>query len=126
MATRFARSMVTRFGMDDDFGMVALETVNNAYLGGDTSLACSPETSTNIDKAVIKIISDCHQRAVDILMENIDKLHEIAEYLLQNETITGDEFMDILDNNYIITKKADFIEASQQLESAKKADLENN
>ena len=112
--------------MDDDFGMVALETVNNAYLGGDTSLACSPETSTNIDKAVIKIISDCHQRAVDILMENIDKLHEIAEYLLQNETITGDEFMDILDNNYIITKKADFIEASQQLESAKKADLENN
>ena len=126
MATRFARSMVTRFGMDDNFGMVALETVNNAYLGGDTSLACSPETSTNIDKAVIKIISDCHQRAVDILMENIDKLHEIAEYLLQNETITGDEFMDILDNNYIITKKADFIEASQQLESAKKADLENN
>lgn len=126
MATRFARSMVTRFGMDDQFGMVALETVSNAYLGGDTSLACSPETSTNIDKAVIKIINDCHQRAIDILNENIDKLHEIAEYLLQNETITGEEFMDILDNNYIITKKADFVEASQQLESAIRADLENN
>lgn len=126
MATRFARSMVTRFGMDDEFGMVALETVNNAYLGGDTSLACSPETSTNIDKAVIKIINDCHQRAIDILNENIDKLHEIAGYLLQNETITGEEFMDILDNNYIITKKADFVEVSQQLESAIRADLENN
>ena len=100
MATKIARAMVTRFGMDDDFGMVALETVNNAYLGGDSSLACSPETSTIIDKAVVKIIGECHGKAITILNENIDKLHEIAKYLLKNETITGEEFMDILDNKY--------------------------
>ncbi len=105
MATKIARAMVTRFGMDDDFGMVALETVNNAYLGGDSSLACSPETSTIIDKAVVKIIGDCHSRAIDILNENIDKLHEIAKYLLKNETITGEEFMDILENKYEITSR---------------------
>nr|WP_314278033.1 ATP-dependent zinc metalloprotease FtsH [uncultured Peptostreptococcus sp.] len=126
MATKFARSMVTRFGMDEDFGMVALETVNSAYLGGDTSLACSPDTSTSIDKAVIKIINDCHQRALDILSENVDKLHEIADYLLINETISGEEFMDILNNNYIITKKADFVQSSQELESAIKNDSQIN
>lgn len=126
MATKFARSMVTRFGMDEDFGMVALETVNSAYLGGDTSLACSPDTSTSVDKAVIKIINDCHQRALDILSENVDKLHEIADYLLINETISGEEFMDILNNNYIITKKADFVQSSQELESAIKNDSQIN
>lgn len=105
MATKIARAMVTRFGMDEDFGMVALETVNNAYLGGDSSLACSPETSTAIDKSVIDIINKCHDRAVQILNDNMDKLHEISEYLLKNETITGEEFMDILENKYIITKK---------------------
>nr|WP_307760481.1 ATP-dependent zinc metalloprotease FtsH [uncultured Peptostreptococcus sp.] len=105
MATKIARAMVTRFGMDDDFGMVALETVNNAYLGGDSSLACSPETSTIIDKAVVKIIGECHGKAITILNENIDKLHEIAKYLLKNETITGEEFMDILDNKYEITPR---------------------
>lgn len=105
MATKIARAMVTRFGMDDDFGMVALETVNNAYLGGDSSLACSPETSTIIDKAVVKIIGECHGKAITILNENIDKLHEIAKYLLKNETITGEEFMDILDNKYEITSR---------------------
>lgn len=105
MATKIARAMVTRFGMDDDFGMVALETVNNAYLGGDSSFACSPETSTIIDKAVVKIIGECHGKAITILNENIDKLHEIAKYLLKNETITGEEFMDILDNKYEITPR---------------------
>lgn len=107
MATRIARAMVTRFGMDDDFGMVALETVNNAYLSGDTSLACSPDTSTYIDKAVVKIIKDCHDKAINILNENMEKLHEIAQYLLRHETISGEEFMDILENKYIITKPAE-------------------
>ncbi|WP_101772924.1 ATP-dependent zinc metalloprotease FtsH [Peptostreptococcus faecalis] len=103
MATKIARSMVTRFGMDDNFGMVALETVNNRYLGGDTSLACSPETSSIIDKTVIEIVKNCHERAINILRENEEKLHEISEYLLKNETITGEEFMDILESKYIIT-----------------------
>lgn len=105
MATKIAKAMITRFGMDDDFGMVALETVNNAYLGGDSSLACSPETATIIDKAVVKIIGECHSKAINILNENIDKLHEIAKYLLKNETITGEEFMDILGNKYEITPR---------------------
>lgn len=103
MSTKIARAMITRFGMDEDFGMVALETINNQYLGGDTSLACSPETSSKIDKAVVEIVRRCHDRAIEILRENIDKLHEISNYLLKNETITGEEFMDILDNKYEIT-----------------------
>lgn len=105
MATKIARAMITRFGMDEKFGMVALETVNNAYLGGDASLACSPETSTIIDNSVIKIVSECHANAIQILNDNIDKLHEISAYLLKNETITGEEFMDILDSKYEITPK---------------------
>lgn len=105
MATKIARAMITRFGMDEKFGMVALETVNNAYLGGDASLACSPETSTIIDNSVIKIVSECHANAINILNDNIDKLHEISAYLLKNETITGEEFMDILDSKYEITPK---------------------
>ncbi|MEG0249714.1 MAG: ATP-dependent zinc metalloprotease FtsH [Peptostreptococcus sp.] len=105
MATKIARAMITRFGMDEKFGMVALETVNNAYLGGDASLACSPETSTIIDNSVIKIVNECHTKAVSILNENIEKLHEISAYLLKNETITGEEFMDILDSKYEITPK---------------------
>lgn len=105
MATKIARAMTTRFGMDEKFGMVALETVNNAYLGGDASLACSPETSTIIDNSVIKIVSECHANAINILNDNIDKLHEISAYLLKNETITGEEFMDILDSKYEITPK---------------------
>ncbi|MDY5964837.1 MAG: ATP-dependent zinc metalloprotease FtsH, partial [Peptostreptococcus porci] len=106
MATKIARSMVTRFGMNDEIGMVALETVNNAYLGGDTSLVCSPETSSQIDKEVVKIVKSCHDRAVSILSDNIDKLHEISAYLLKHETITGEEFMDILNDEYKITTKA--------------------
>ena len=103
MATKIARAMVTRFGMDEDFGLVALETVTNQYLGGDSSLACSQDTSKKIDDSVIAIVGACHDKAINILKDNIEKLHEISEYLLKNETITGEEFMDILDNKYEIT-----------------------
>ena len=96
-ATRLARAMVTRYGMSDQFDMVALETVTNQYLGGDTSLACSAETSTKIDAEVNKIIKQAHDTARNILSENIDQLHKLAAYLLEKETITGDEFMKILE-----------------------------
>lgn len=95
-ATKIARSMVTRFGMSDNFGMTALEAVNNPYLGEDTSLVCSQETATLIDKEVVSIIKDAHEKAVGILRDNIDKLHELAGYLLEKETMTGEEFMEIL------------------------------
>ncbi|MBR6089920.1 MAG: cell division protein FtsH, partial [Anaerolineaceae bacterium] len=94
--TRLARAMVTRYGMSDQFDMVALETVTNQYLGGDTSLACSAETSTLIDKEVNAIVSRAHEKARKILSDNMDALHRLAEYLLQKETITGEEFMHIL------------------------------
>ncbi|SET89287.1 ATP-dependent zinc metalloprotease FtsH [Lacrimispora sphenoides] len=94
-ATRIARAMVTRYGMSDEFDMVALETVTNQYLGGDTTLACSPETAKQIDDTVIRIVKEQHQKAFHILKENVTKLHEIAEYLLERETITGEEFMRI-------------------------------
>lgn len=95
-ATKLARAMVTRYGMSEEFGMMALESVNNPYLGGDSSLACSPETSSKIDEQVLKIIKSAHDKATNILKENEDKLHELASYLLEKETITGEEFMDIL------------------------------
>ncbi len=95
-ATRIARAMITRYGMSEEFGMVALETVNNQYLGGDSSLACSNETAANIDKAVIAMVKEAHDKAVGILQENMEKLDEIATYLLEKETITGEEFMTIL------------------------------
>ena len=98
-ATRLARAMVTRYGMSDQFDMVALETVTNQYLGGDTSLACSAETSTKIDAEVNKIIKQAHDTARSILSENIDQLHKLAAYLLEKETITGDEFMKILEED---------------------------
>ena len=94
-ATRIARAMVTRYGMSETFDMGALETVTNQYLGGDTSLACAPDTAKLIDEEVIKIVREQHQKALQILKENEGKLHEIAEYLLDKETITGEEFMDI-------------------------------
>lgn len=94
-ATRIARAMVTRYGMSEEFDMVALETLTNQYLGGDASLACSPETSRQIDHAVIKIVKEQHQKARNILKDHEKKLHEIAEYLLERETITGEEFMEI-------------------------------
>lgn len=95
-ATKLARAMVTRYGMSSSFDMIALETVNNQYLGGDASLACSPETAAKIDEEVNAIVRSAHEKAVRILSENSEKLHELANYLLQKETITGDEFMQIL------------------------------
>lgn len=96
-ATRLARAMITRYGMSDQFGMVALETVTNQYLGGDTSLACSPETAKIIDEEVVKTVGQAYDKAMEILKVHEAKLHEIAEYLLEKETITGEEFMEILD-----------------------------
>lgn len=95
-ATKIAKAMVTRFGMTDEFGFVALESMTNAYLGGDTSLQCSPQTQYEIDEAVQKIIDEAHNEARIILRENIKALHAISEYLLRQETISGEEFMDIL------------------------------
>ena len=95
-ATKLARAMITRFGMSDDFGMVALETVTNQYLGGDTSLACSTETQTKIDEKVIALVKAQYEKAKQILLANKAKLDELAQYLYANETITGDEFMQIL------------------------------
>ncbi len=95
-ATKLARAMVTRYGMSEGFDMMALETVTNRYLGGDPALACSAETASRIDDEVNAIIKNSHEKAVNILTENIDKLHELARFLLEKETITGDEFMEIL------------------------------
>ncbi len=95
-ATRLARAMITQYGMSDDFGMVALETVNNQYLGGDASLSCSPETQTEIDRKVVELVKKQYERAKAILNENRAKLGELAKYLYENETITGEEFMNIL------------------------------
>ena len=95
-ATRIARAMVTRFGMSEQFGMVALETVTNQYLGGDTSLACSPETARAIDEEVIKTVKEQYGKAMEILKEHAGKLNELSAYLLEKETITGEEFMEIL------------------------------
>lgn len=97
-ATRLARAMITRFGMSDEFDMVAMETVTNQYLGGDASLACSTETQTKIDSQVVELVKAQHQKAVQILTENRAKLDELAEYLYEHETITGDEFMRILNS----------------------------
>ena len=95
-ATKLARAMITRYGMSDDFDMVALETVNNQYLGGDASLACSAETQTKIDQRVVELVKKQHEKAVNILTENRAKLDELAQYLYEKETITGEEFLHIL------------------------------
>ena len=95
-ATKLARAMITRYGMSDEFGMVAMETVENAYLGGDTSLSCSAETQARIDTLVVSIIKEQYQKAAQILNENRAKLDELAKYLYEKETITGEEFMNIL------------------------------
>lgn len=100
-ATKLARAMITRLGMSDEFGMTALETVNNQYLGGDTSLACSNETATKIDEATIALIKKAHNEAYQILEDNKMKLHELAKFLYERETITGEEFM------YILNKPAE-------------------
>ena len=95
-ATKLARAMITRYGMSKDFDMVAMETVTNQYLGGDSSLACSMETQTQIDRQVVEVVKRQHEKAASILMENREKLDELAKYLYEKETITGEEFMDIL------------------------------
>ena len=89
--------MITRYGMSRKFDMVALETVQNQYLGGDTSLACSAETAAQIDQEVVDTVRTAHEKAIGILQENMEALHRLAHYLLEKETITGEEFMDLLE-----------------------------
>ncbi len=95
--------MITRYGMSDDFDMVAMETVTNQYLGGDTTLACSAETQALIDKKVVELVRREHEKARKILQDNKPKLDELAKYLYEKETITGEEFMDILNRNSSLT-----------------------
>ena len=97
-ATRLARAMITRYGMSDEFDMVALETVNNEYLGGDASLACSVETQTQIDRQVVALVKMQHEKARKLLTENREKLEQLARFLYDKETITGEEFMKILNS----------------------------
>ena len=110
-ATKIARAMISRYGMSDDFDMVAMENVSNQYLGGDASLTCSFETQTLLDKKVVELVRREHEKATKILMDNIGKLHEIAKYLYEHETITGEEFMKILN------EKPDEIEEIQENET---------
>lgn len=100
-ATKLARAMITRFGMSDEFDMVALETVQNQYLGGDTSLMCSGDTAAVVDKKVVEVVREQHGKARKIVQENIGKLHELAKHLYDQETITGEEFMSILDSREV-------------------------
>ena len=95
-ATKIARAMISRYGMSDEFDMVAMENISNQYLGGDASLACSFETQTLLDKKVVELVRRQHEKALKILQDNIGKLHELAKYLYEQETITGEEFMKIL------------------------------
>ncbi len=130
-ATRLARAMVTRFGMSDDFGMVALETVNNRYLGGDTSLACSEATSGQIDRMVVDVVKRQYAKAEQLLGDNMAKLHELAKYLYEKETITGDEFMEILNRRpeeYTATKviDVDAVETDPAETNAAETDSEEN
>ena len=104
-ATKLARAMLTQFGMSDEFDMVAMETIQNQYLGGDASLTCSPETQTKIDSKVVEIVREAHTKALQILKENETKLHELAKYLYENETITGEEFMQILQAKKLICEE---------------------
>ena len=96
-ATKLARAMITRYGMSDEFDMVALETVTNQYMGGDTSLVCAADTAAKIDDMVVQIVRQQHEKALRLLQDNEAKLHELAQYLCEKETITGEEFMEILD-----------------------------
>ena len=99
-ATKLARAMITRYGMSEEFDMVALETVTNQYLGGDASLACSAETQTKVDELVVKLVKQQHEKARQMLIENREKLQELSLYLYEKETITGEEFMQILTANH--------------------------
>ena len=104
-ATKLARAMLTQFGMSDEFDMVAMETIQNQYLGGDASLTCSPETQRKIDAKVVEIVREAHTKALQILKENETKLHELAKYLYENETITGEEFMQILQAKKLVCEE---------------------
>ncbi len=115
-ATKLSKAMVTRFGMSEEFGMVALETISNEYLGGDSSLACSPETATRIDREVQKIINSAYDKAYNILSENVVILHKISEFLLREETITGEQFMEILNAELEREKTSLEKEETKQLE----------
>ena len=95
-ATKLARAMITRYGMSEEFDMVALETVTNQYLGGDASLACSADTQREIDRKVVELVKSQHEKALKILSDNREKLDELAKHLYEKETITGEEFMSIL------------------------------
>ena len=97
-ATKIARGMISRYGMSNEFDMVAMESMSNQYLGGDSSLSCSFETQTLLDKKVVELVRRQHEKAYKILEDNIDKLHELAKYLYEHETITGEEFMKILND----------------------------
>lgn len=123
-ATRIARAMVTRYGMSEEFDMMALETVNNQYLGGDASLMCSPEASAKIDKEVLSIIKSAHDKAKKILEENIDKLHELSEFLLEKETITGEEFMEILNGKSVEEVKEEHDAKEAAKKEAERLELE--
>ena len=117
-ATKLARAMVTRLGMTEEFDMMATETMTNIYLGGDPSLNCSDETASKIDAKVLEIIKEAHQKAREILEENKEKLHELAAFLLERETITGEEFMRLLNS------EADVIETSATVVKEGEADAE--
>ena len=97
-ATKLARAMITRYGMSEEFDMVAMETVTNQYLGGDTSLTCSADTQKDIDRKVVELVKKQHEKAKQLLLENREKLDELARFLYEKETITGEEFMKILNN----------------------------
>ena len=97
-ATKLARAMITRYGMSDEFDMVALETLENQYLGGDASLVCSAETQARVDRQTVELVKKQHQKALKILTENRKKLDELAQFLYEKETITGEEFMNILNS----------------------------
>ena len=118
-ATKLARAMVTRFGMSSEFGMVALETVTNQYLGGDTSLSCSMETATKIDQEVIAIVDSAHRKATEILRSNMQKLTQISWYLMEKETLTGEEFMEMLNQPSVSLPEEEPVSAiAQTSESA--------
>ena len=110
-----ARAMVTRYGMSETFDMMALETMDNPYLSDDASLIVSEETATKVDAEVLEIIKTCHQKAIKILKENIEKLHEITKYLYENETLSGEEFMEMLhkEGDQTFVKKIKKIKHSQ-------------
>lgn len=125
-ATKLARAMITRYGMSDEFDMVAMETVNNRYLGGDTSLTCSAATQQQIDKKVVELVRKQHEKAIALLKAHMDKLDALASYLYEKETITGDEFMKILEGDKSETKEVESAEQKLLADEEKdvKADAE--